>query len=160
VNVVLINPEIPPNTGNIGRLCCAVGATLHLVKPLGFRVDDRSLKRAGLDYWDKLDLVVWEDLETYLAAVSQERIVLTSSKRGELYYQVRYRPADHILFGPETTGLPSELFGRFPERVARIPIDLSKVRSLNLSTSAGIIVYEALKQTGRLPGTGREDANP
>lgn len=152
LNVVLVHPEIPPNTGNIGRLCCAVGARLHLVKPLGFRIDDRSLKRAGLDYWDKVDLVVWDDLESYLAATDPERMVLTGSKRGDLYYDVRFRTDDHILFGPETIGLGSELFERFPQRVARIPIDLTKVRSLNLSTAAGIVVYEALRQVGKIPG--------
>jgi len=152
LNVVLVHPEIPPNTGNIGRLCCAVGATLHLIRPLGFHIDDRSLKRAGLDYWDKLDLMVWDDLEAYLSSVQPERLVLTGSKRGEPYHRIRFRRDDHILFGPETTGLPPELFARFPERVARIPIDLSKVRSLNLSTSAGIVVYEALRQTGAWPG--------
>lgn len=151
LNVVLVNPEIPPNTGNIGRLCCAVGARLHLIKPLGFRLDDRYLKRAGLDYWQKLDVTVWNDLEEYLASVASEQIVLTSSKRGELYHLVNYRPKDHVLFGPETTGLDAELFNRFPARIARIPIDLRKVRSLNLSTSAGIVVYEALKQIGELP---------
>jgi tRNA (cytidine/uridine-2'-O-)-methyltransferase len=151
LNVVLVNPEIPPNTGNIGRLCCAVGAKLHLIRPLGFRLDDRYLKRAGLDYWPKLDVTVWNDLEEYLASVADERIVLTSSKRGEIYHRVKYRPQDHILFGPETTGLAVELFERFPSRIARIPIDLTKVRSLNLSTSAGIVVYEALRQIGELP---------
>jgi tRNA (cytidine/uridine-2'-O-)-methyltransferase len=151
LNVVLVNPEIPPNTGNIGRLCCAVGATLHLIRPLGFRLDDRYLKRAGLDYWPKLNVTVWNDLEEYLASVADERIVLTSSKRGEMYHRVNYRPEDHILFGPETTGLAVELFERFPSRIARIPIDLTKVRSLNLSTSAGIVVYEALRQIGELP---------
>ncbi len=152
LSVVLVHPEIPPNTGNIGRLCCAVGARLQLVKPLGFRIDDRSLKRAGLDYWHKVDLVVWNDLESYLTATDPGRIVLTGSKRGEIYHQVRFSRDDHILFGPETSGLPPELFERFPQRVARIPIDLSKVRSLNLSTAAGIVVSEALRQTGTLPG--------
>jgi tRNA (cytidine/uridine-2'-O-)-methyltransferase len=152
LNVVLVNPEIPPNTGNIGRLCCAVGARLHLVKPLGFRIDDRSLKRAGLDYWDKVDLVVWEDLGSMLSHVDSRHIVLTGSKRGELYHQVPFNSDDYLLFGPETTGLPADLFDRFPQRVARIPIDLTVVRSLNLSTAVGIIVFEALKQTGQLPG--------
>ncbi len=151
LNVVLVHPEIPPNTGNVGRLCCAVGARLHLIKPLGFRIDDRSLKRAGLDYWKKVDLVVWDDLEQYISSVPAEMIVLTSSKRGELYHRVEYSLGDHILFGPETSGLPLELFQRFPSRVAKIPIQLDKVRSLNLATAAGIMVYEALKQTGALP---------
>ena len=150
LHVVLINPEIPPNTGNIGRLCCAVGATLHLVRPLGFSLDDRSLKRAGLDYWEKVDLVVWEGIEDYLASVPPDRMVLTSSKRGEVYHKIRYRVGDHIVFGPETSGLKPELFQSLPGRVARIPIDLTKVRSLNLSTSVGIVVYEALKQLDAL----------
>jgi len=151
LHVVLVNPEIPPNTGNIVRLCCAVGATLHLIKPLGFSLSDKALKRAGLDYWDKLDLEVWPDLQTYLGQVEEQRIVLTSSKQGKLYCRVRYSDGDHLLFGPETTGLTPELFARFPQRVARIPIDHSKVRSLNLSTSAGIVVFEALRQTRLFP---------
>jgi tRNA (cytidine/uridine-2'-O-)-methyltransferase len=151
LNVVLVHPEIPPNTGNVGRLCLAVGARLHLIKPLGFSLEERSLKRAGLDYWKKVDLVVWDDLEQYISSVSSEMIVLTSSKRGALYHRVEYHPGDHILFGPETSGLPPELFQRFPNRAAKIPIRLDKVRSLNLATAAGIVVYEALKQTGGLP---------
>jgi tRNA (cytidine/uridine-2'-O-)-methyltransferase len=151
LNIVLVHPEIPPNTGNVGRLCLAVGARLHLIKPLGFRIDDRSLKRAGLDYWKRVDLVVWDDLEQYFSSVPAEMIVLTSSKRGEPYHRVEYGLGDHILFGPETSGLPLELFQRFPNRVAKIPIQLDQVRSLNLATAAGIMVYEALKQTGALP---------
>ncbi len=157
LNVVLVQPEIPPNTGNIGRLCVAVGARLHLVKPLGFHIDDRSVKRAGLDYWHKLDLTVWPSIETYLSTVPAHRIVLTSSKRGTLYHLVPFKADDHILFGPETSGLESRMFERFPDRIARIPIDLTKVRSLNLSTSAGVIVYEALKQTGGLPDISRRE---
>lgn len=151
INVVLIHPEIPPNTGNIGRLCCAVHAPLHLVKPLGFKLDDRSLKRAGLDYWNKLELVVWEDLETYLGSLDPDQLVLTGSKKGHVYHTVPYKRNDHILFGPETRGLPSALFERFPQRIARIPIYLDKVRSLNLSTSVGIILYEALRVTDQIP---------
>ncbi|MEJ2715831.1 MAG: tRNA (cytidine(34)-2'-O)-methyltransferase [Deltaproteobacteria bacterium] len=154
LNVVLVHPEIPPTTGNIGRLCCAVGATLHLVKPLGFRIDDASLRRAGLDYWEKVKVVVWQDIEEYLSSVTAEQIVLTSSKRGKVYFKVPYGEGDHLLFGAETSGLPAFMYQRFPRRVARIPVDLDKVRSLNLATSAGIIVYEALRQIGRLPGLG------
>ncbi len=151
-NVVLVNPEIPPNTGNIGRLCVAVGARLHLIKPLGFQIDDKRVKRAGLDYWKKLDLVVWDSLTQYFHSVSPGQIVLTGSKRGEIYYNVTFQPWDHILFGPETSGLSQNLFERFPLRIARIPIDLSKTRSLNLSTAAGIIVFEGLRQLRHLPG--------
>ncbi len=124
---------------------------LHLIQPLGFSLDDRYLKRAGLDYWNKLDLEVWNDLDAYLASVNTLQIVLTGSKRGELYHKITYKPEDHILFGPETTGLSVEMFNLFPSRIARIPIDLKKVRSLNLSTAAGIVVYEALRQIGELP---------
>jgi len=148
---VLVHPEIPPNTGNIGRLCCAVGARLHLVKPLGFHLEDRYLKRAGLDYWEKVDVKVWDDLEQFLGQVDADRIVLTSSKRGEPYYRLRYESDDYIVFGPETAGLPAQFFVRFPQRIARVPVRLDQVRSLNLSTSAGIVVYEALRQIGRLP---------
>lgn len=155
LNVVLVHPEIPPNTGNIGRLCCAVGVTLHLVKPLGFRIDDKSLKRAGLDYWDKVNVRVWSTLDEYLAQVNRQKVVLTSSHRGEVYLSIHFQDGDHIFFGAETSGLPVALFERFPDRVARIPVDHSKVRSLNLSTAAGIIVYEALRQIGRLPGVPR-----
>ncbi|MGC8602906.1 MAG: tRNA (cytidine(34)-2'-O)-methyltransferase [Desulfomonilaceae bacterium] len=151
-NITLINPEIPPNTGNIGRLCVAVGARLHLVKPLGFHLDDKHLKRAGLDYWEKLDLVVWESLEEYLRSVDPGKIILTGSKRGDIYYKLEFRPWDHILFGPETTGLSAPIFSLFPSRVARIPIDLKKTRSLNLSTAVGIIVFEGLRQLNFVPG--------
>lgn len=150
LNVVLVSPEIPPNTGNIGRLCVAVGATLHLIRPLGFHIDDKSLKRAGLDYWKKLDLRVWENFESYSQAVDRLQVVLTSSKRGSLYTETNFREGDHILFGPETTGLKEAVYTQFPDRIARIPIKLDKVRSLNLSTSAGIIVFEALRQLDAL----------
>ncbi len=150
LNLVLLNPEIPPNTGNIGRLCVATGTRLHLIKPLGFHIDDRSLKRAGLDYWKKLDLMVWEDFESYATSVRVDSVVLTSSKRGHIYTSVNFKPGDHIIFGPETSGLDQRFYDRFPDRIARIPIKLDKVRSLNLSTSAGIILFEALRQTGAL----------
>jgi tRNA (cytidine/uridine-2'-O-)-methyltransferase len=151
MNVVLVNPEIPPNTGNIGRLCCATGARLHLIKPLGFELSDKYLKRAGLDYWKKVELTIWEDLGRYLESVTPDKIVLTSAKRGRLYTEIQYGTNDHILFGPETTGLSEDVFGLFPERIARIPIRIDKVRSLNLSVSVGIMVYEALRSTGTLP---------
>lgn len=151
-NVVLINPEIPPNTGNIGRLCVAVGARLHLVKPLGFQIDDKQLKRAGLDYWKKLDLVIWESVDKYLESANPDQMILTGSKRGEIYYNLQFKAWDHILFGPETSGLSKELFEMFPSRIARIPINLKKTRSLNLSTAAGIIVFEGLRQLNHVPG--------
>jgi tRNA (cytidine/uridine-2'-O-)-methyltransferase len=129
------------------------------VRPLGFRLDDRSLKRAGLDYWDKLDLVVWDDLEGYLESLDADRMVLTSSKTGQSYHRITYKPDDHLVFGAETSGLPKELFRRFPARIGRIPVHLDKVRSLNLSTAVGVVVYEALRQTGTLPGDQIQYAN-
>jgi tRNA (cytidine/uridine-2'-O-)-methyltransferase len=161
LNVVLVHPEIPPNTGNVGRLCLAVGATLHLVKPLGFRIDDRSLKRAGLDYWANVDLRVWNSLEEFLDATDPKKITLTSAKRGRPFYDLERHPGDFILFGCETEGLPPRLYAMFPERVARIPIDLSKVRSLNLSTAVGIVLYEAARRIRTLdvPGERGECAD-
>ncbi len=152
VHVVLINPEIPPNTGNIGRLCCATGSRLHLVRPLGFALDDKQLKRAGLDYWQHVDVNVWPGLEDFLDSVDHDRLVLTSSKRGREYHRIAYRPGDYLLFGPETTGLACSMFDHLPSRVARIPIFTDRVRSLNLATSVGIMVYEVLRQTNELPG--------
>jgi tRNA (cytidine/uridine-2'-O-)-methyltransferase len=122
-----------------------------LIKPLGFSLDDRYLKRAGLDYWKKVDLQVWEHIEEFLAGPGGERPALTSSKQGACYHQVSFRAGDYILFGPETTGLSAEMFTRFPDRIARIPVRPDSVRSLNLSVSVGIVVYEALKQIGGLP---------
>lgn len=150
LNVVLLNPEIPPNTGNIGRLCVAIGARLHLVKPLGFHIDDKSLRRAGLDYWKKLDLKVWDNFDSYARHVKPQQVVLTSSKRGHIYTELSYHADDHIVFGPETRGLDVLTLEMFPNRIAKIPIKLDKVRSLNLSTSVGIIVFEALRQIGTL----------
>lgn len=151
LHVTLVNPEIPPNTGNIGRLCCATNSNLNLIRPLGFSINDKAVKRAGLDYWPKVRLTVWDSLDEYLASVAAGRLVLTGSKRGQVYTDVRFHSDDHILFGPETRGLPAELFERFPARVARIPIYLENVRSLNLSVSAGIMIYEALRQTNTMP---------
>ena len=149
-NIVLIEPEIPPNTGNIARLCAATGSILHLVGKLGFSLDDRYLKRAGLDYWEFVSLQRWPDLETLQAAVPEERFFYLSTKVARSYLDAGFQPGDFIVFGKETKGLPEELLQANPEISFTIPMPSNKVRSLNLSTSAGIVLYEALRQSGGL----------
>ncbi|GFO68302.1 tRNA (cytidine(34)-2'-O)-methyltransferase [Geomonas limicola] len=150
-NIVLVEPEIPPNTGNIARLCGATGTVLHLVGKLGFSTDDRYLKRAGLDYWSEVDIRYWPDLPALEKSFPGGRFVYTSKKAPLSYVEFGFRPGDFIVFGKETKGLPEELIEASPERSVRIPI-FGKVRSLNLSTAAGIVLYEALRQTGALEG--------
>jgi tRNA (cytidine/uridine-2'-O-)-methyltransferase len=150
-HIVLVEPEIPPNTGNIARLCGATGTKLHLVGKLGFSTDDRYLKRAGLDYWSEVDIDYWPDLESLQRANPDGRFIYTSKKAPQSYLQIAFHPGDFIVFGKETKGLPEELIEANPETSVRIPI-IGKVRSLNLSTSAGIVLYEALRQTGALEG--------
>jgi tRNA (cytidine/uridine-2'-O-)-methyltransferase len=149
-NIVLIEPEIPPNTGNIARLCAATGTSLHLVGKLGFSTDDRYLKRAGLDYWEFVDIHYWHDLEELQASTPESRFFYLSTKVARNYHQVQFAPGDFIVFGKETKGLPEELLAANPDTSITIPMPAEKVRSLNLSTSAGIVLYEALRQVGAL----------
>ena len=149
-NIVLIEPEIPPNTGNIARLSAATGTVLHLVGKLGFSLDDRYLKRAGLDYWEFVSLKRWPNLETLHAAAPEGRFFYLSTKVARSYLEAGFLPGDYIVFGKETKGLPEELLQANPERSFTIPMPSEKVRSLNLSTSVGIVLYEALRQSGRL----------
>lgn len=148
-HIVLVEPEIPPNTGNIARLCGATRTVLHLVGKLGFSTDDRYLKRAGLDYWHEVEIHYWQDLEGLRKAYPGARLVYTSKKASRSHAAFTFREGDFIVFGKETTGLPEELISENLDRSVRIPI-FSTVRSLNLSTAAGIVLYEALRQTGRL----------
>lgn len=148
-HIVLVEPEIPPNTGNIARLCGATGTILHLVGRLGFSIDDRQLKRAGLDYWDAVTVNLWRDLDALKAEYPEARFVYTSTKAATSHAAFTFLPGDFILFGKETRGLPPELIAASPETSIRIPIS-GPVRSLNLSTAAGIVLYEALRQTGML----------
>jgi tRNA (cytidine/uridine-2'-O-)-methyltransferase len=150
-HIVLVEPEIPPNTGNIARLCGATGTVLHLVGKLGFSTDDRYLKRAGLDYWSEVDIHYWADLAALQQAYPEGRFIYTSKKAGKSYLKLQFQAGDFIVFGKETKGLPDELIEAHPETAVRIPI-IGKVRSLNLSTSAGIVLYEALRQIGALEG--------
>jgi len=147
-NIVLIEPEIPPNTGNIARLCAATGAILHLVGKLGFSIDDRYLKRAGLDYWGFVTLKQWPDLESLQAAAAEGRFFYLSTKAARSYLRAGFQPGDYIVFGKETKGLPEELLAANPDTAITIPMPAGAVRSLNLSTSAGIVLYEALRQCG------------
>lgn len=146
LHVALWEPEIPPNTGNIARLCAATGAVLHLVGRLGFRTDDRSLRRAGLDYWGQVDIRRHVGLAELEAAVAGGRVFCFSARASEPYTRVAYRDGDCLLFGGETHGLPPEVLGRHAGRVLLVPMPGGKVRSLNLATAAGIVLYEALRQ--------------
>jgi len=148
-HIVLIEPEIPPNTGNIARLCGATCTVLHLVGKLGFSTDDRQLKRAGLDYWSEVEIHYWPDLDTLKKQYPAGRFVYTSKKAATSHVAFPFRPGDFLVFGKETEGLPEQLISDNPDTSIRIPI-FGKVRSLNLSTAAGIVLYEALRQIGRL----------
>jgi len=149
-HIVLIEPEIPPNTGNIARLCGATGTVLHLVGKLGFSIDDKHLKRAGLDYWQAVDVRQWASLESLQAAFPNGRFWYTSKKADKTHVQADFKSGDFLVFGKETLGLPEDLLLENAERSIRIPISSTVVRSLNLSTAAGIVLYEALRQVGEL----------
>ena len=148
-NIVLVEPEIPPNTGNIARLCAATGSNLHLVGKLGFSIDDRQLKRAGLDYWDKVSLKTWESLEALQAANPEARYWYLSTKAEKSYLEADFYPGDFLVFGKETKGLPEELIRKNLDYAIKIPMP-GEIRSLNLSTSTGIVLYEALRKTGTI----------
>lgn len=145
-HIVLIEPEIPPNTGNVGRLCLATGAHLHLVKPLGFSIDDKALKRAGLDYWAEVKVTVWESFaELQAAQPAETRWFYLTTKTKRAYWDARFQAGDFLVFGRETRGLPESLLAANTERCLTIPMPGS-TRSLNLATSVGIVLYEAVRQ--------------
>ncbi len=145
LNIVLVEPEIPQNTGNISRTCAVVGAALHLVEPMGFQIDDTHLKRAGLDYWDKLDLTVYPSLADFFEKNAGGQFYYFSTKAKKRYTDVEYPDGAYLLFGKETKGLPEELIFSHPDTAVRLPMRKS-LRSLNLSNSVAIAVYEALRQ--------------
>lgn len=155
LNLVLVEPQIPQNTGNIARTCAATGARLHLVGPMGFSVDDRKLKRAGLDYWHYLDITYYEGLEDFFSRTSGHYYYF-STKARQVYSDVSYPDESYLLFGREDAGLPEELLFRHPQRCVRIPMQPG-LRSLNLSNSAAIAAYEVLRQWGypALQNSGR-----
>ena len=147
LNIVLHEPEIPANTGNIGRTCVAVGARLHLIEPLGFRLTEKNLKRAGMDYWDQLDVRTYIDFQDFLEQNPGAKIYMARTKAKKLYTDVTYEPDCYLMFGPESRGIPEELLVEHQESCVRIPM-WGEIRSLNLSNSAAIILYEALRQNG------------
>ncbi len=149
IHIVLVEPEIPPNTGNIARSCAATGSVLHLVKPLGFSIDDKSLKRAGLDYWPYVKLEVHSSLGEFLELYKEKNMYLATTKGKRLYTEVSYEDEDMLLFGKETAGLPKELIAEKQEQTVRIPMsEETRLRSFNLSNSANIVLFEALRQLG------------
>lgn len=149
LNVVLVTPEIPVNTGSIGRTCLAVGATLHLIKPLGFQINDTQLKRAGLDYWPHLAVRIHESLDEFMAGLPPDAPkTFFSKKAAGLYYWHNFRPGEYLFFGCETKGLPDSLMDGHADSVFRIPIYDDRVRSLNQANAVGIILYEAIRQLG------------
>jgi tRNA (cytidine/uridine-2'-O-)-methyltransferase len=149
MNVVLVEPEIPPNTGNVARLCAATGTVLHLIEPFGFHLDDRRLRRAGMDYWQHVVWRRWPDWAHFEAALPPEARLWFIESRGERHYaEVAFLPDDYLVFGRETAGLPATLLARHPQRWLRIPMFNSQARSLNLSNCVALVLYEALRQFG------------
>ncbi len=147
MHIVLHQPEIPGNTGNIGRTCVATGTPLHLIEPLGFRLDEKSIRRAGMDYWKDLDVRRYMNYAEFLEKNPGARIWMATTKARKSYTEVTYGPEDYIMFGRESAGIPEEILVENEESCIRIPM-LSAIRSLNLSNSAAVILYEALRQNG------------
>lgn len=153
MNIVLHQPEIPANTGNIGRTCVATGTKLHLIEPLGFRIDEKQIKRAGMDYWEKLDYERYINYQDFMEKNPGAKVYYATTKAKRTYTDVTFGPDDYIMFGKESAGIPEEILIDNEETCIRIPM-LSEIRSLNLSNSVAIVLYEALRQQGF---TGLED---
>lgn len=145
MHIVLLEPEIPQNAGNIARTCAVTHSTLHLIKPLGFSVEDKYLKRAGLDYWHDLDIRYYENFNDFCEKNQDAKIYMATTKAKKLYTEVAYEPGDYIMFGKESAGIPEEILLQYPHTAVRIPM-YQEARSLNLSNSVAIILYEALRQ--------------
>lgn len=145
LNIVLHEPEIPANTGNIGRTCVAAGARLHLIEPLGFQINEKQLKRAGLDYWDKLDVTIYSDFKDFLNKNPGAKIYMATTKSKQKYTDVSYEDNCYIMFGKESAGIPEEILLDYKDTAVRIPM-YPEIRSLNLGNSAAIILYEAMRQ--------------
>jgi tRNA (cytidine/uridine-2'-O-)-methyltransferase len=149
MQIVLFEPEIPPNTGSVARLCAATLTPLHLIEPLGFKIDDKHLKRAGLDYWEYVDLHVHKSWDDFVAAAAPRALWLFSKRATRSYTAARFQQDDFLIFGPETRGLPQAMLDAHAERALRIPMMGTAVRSLNLSNAVSIALYEALRQLGK-----------
>ena len=145
LNIVLHEPEMPANTGNIGITCVATDTVLHLIEPLGFKINDKMLKRAGLDYWDKLDVRIYDDFDDFLAKNPGAKIYMATTKAPHTYCDVRYEDDCYIMFGKESAGIPEDILVQHPDTAIRIPM-IGDIRSLNLSNSVAIVLYEALRQ--------------
>lgn len=145
MNIVLLEPEMPANTGNIGRTCVATGTKLHLIEPMGFRINDKMIKRAGLDYWKDLDVAVYEDFEDFLDKNPGAKIYMATTKAPNLYSEVNYESDCFMMFGKESSGIPEDILVKHQNTAVRIPMN-EEIRSLNLSNSVSIILYEALRQ--------------
>ena len=145
LNIVLFEPEIPANTGNIGRTCVATGTRLHLIEPLGFSLSEKALKRAGMDYWPHLDVTTYLDFDDFLAKNPGAKIYMATTKARQVYTDVHYEPDCYIMFGKESAGIPEEILKEHPDTAVRIPM-LDEIRSLNLSNSVAVVLYEALRQ--------------
>ncbi|MBW6519477.1 MAG: tRNA (cytidine(34)-2'-O)-methyltransferase [Desulfoarculaceae bacterium] len=146
LNIVLIEPEIPQNTGSIARLCGATDTVLHLVRPLGFSTDDKYLKRAGLDYWPFVDIKYWDTFDQFLAEQAESRLFFFTTKVKTAYTEARFSPGAFLVFGKETKGLPAETLQLYHDRCYTLPMSNPNIRSLNLAMTAGIVLYEALRQ--------------
>ena len=147
LNIVLLEPEIPANTGNIGRTCVAAGARLHLIEPLGFSLSEKALKRAGMDYWKDLDVTTYIDYSDFLDKNPGAKIYMATTKARKVYTEVSYEPDSYIMFGKESAGIPEEILVENKENCVRIPM-MGEIRALNLGNSAAIVLYEALRQNG------------
>ncbi|MGB7946303.1 MAG: tRNA (uridine(34)/cytosine(34)/5-carboxymethylaminomethyluridine(34)-2'-O)-methyltransferase TrmL [Candidatus Binatia bacterium] len=150
MHVVLFEPEIPPNTGSIARLCAATLTPLHLIEPLGFKIDDKHLKRAGLDYWEFVDLRLYRSWDEFLNQHGTANLLYFSKRAAQSFIRARYHETDYLVFGPETRGLPQQLLDASPARCYRIPMMSAGVRSLNLSNAVSIVLYEGLRQLAKL----------
>lgn len=151
LSVVLVEPEIPPNTGNIARLCAATGSPLHLVGKLGFRLHDRALRRAGVDYWEAVDVARHASFDAYLETTQPPRFFLFSTAGPQSHFDITYQPGDALIFGSEGAGLSDALLDRWPTQLVQIPMRTDRVRSLNLANSVSIVLYEALRQLHYAP---------
>jgi len=145
INIVLLEPEIPANTGNIGRSCVAAGARLHLIEPMGFKITQKEVKRAGLDYWEHLDVTVYDSFADFMSKNPEAKIYMATTKALNTYADVKYEPDCFIMFGKESAGIPEEILLKNKETSIRIPMN-HEIRSLNLSNSVAIVLYEALRQ--------------
>ncbi|MBQ3105225.1 MAG: tRNA (cytidine(34)-2'-O)-methyltransferase [Lachnospiraceae bacterium] len=147
MNIVLHQPEIPANTGNIGRTCVATGSVLHLIEPLGFRLTEKEIRRSGMDYWKQLDVRRYVNFDEFMEENPGSRLWLATTKAEQVYTEVSYRPGDYIMFGKESAGIPEEILAEHEAACIRIPMR-EGIRSLNLSNAVAIVLYEALRQTG------------